>query len=531
LFTQVLIANTGKYGYGLFTPIGYTKIPLRFKSYGNYLEYSRIKTNKGIDAANDFYTTEFKKLPASYIDYLPLTAGSSFPLTGSLDILMAGNNQFLKLEASSSGTGYVHGIVSNSGGNTLFGTDRSSGGALITGSLPYASIFTSIGATAVQFGTDQVARMTILPSSGNVGIGTTNPTAKLEVNGSTTINGDLSFDDAARTITNNLAGTFRLTNPADAGQMVLNAGTTSGYYAQIKLAGNSHASAGLQFITGGSERMSVLSNGNLGIGTSSPSEKLVIGGINSTNNNDQNALLFTDLGGNTLGKIGSRRGINGYDGALMFYTPDATTSVVTERMRINSVGNIGIGSISPSEKLVIGGINSTNNNDQNSILFTDLGGNTLGKIGSRRGVNGYDGTLIFYTPDGATAAVTERMRINSFGNIGIGTASASEKLSVNGNISAKKLIVTQTGWSDYVFDKDYKLRSLSSLETFINQNKHLPDIPSAKEVEEKGISVGDNQALLLKKIEELTLYMIEMNKKIEVLQNENLKLKKQIGKK
>jgi hypothetical protein len=65
------------------------------------------------------------------------------------------------------------------------------------------------------------------------------------------------------------------------------------------------------------------------------------------------------------------------------------------------------------------------------------------------------------------------------------------------------------GWSDYVFNDDYKLRSLSSLESFIKQNKHLPEVPSAKEVEEKGISVGDNQALLLKKIEELTLYVIE----------------------
>ncbi len=79
----------------------------------------------------------------------------------------------------------------------------------------------------------------------------------------------------------------------------------------------------------------------------------------------------------------------------------------------------------------------------------------------------------------------------------------------------KKIIVTQFGWSDYVFAKDYKLRSLTSLETFINQHKHLPEIPSAKEVAEKGVSVGDNQALLLKKIEELTLYVIQLNQKIE----------------
>jgi hypothetical protein len=103
------------------------------------------------------------------------------------------------------------------------------------------------------------------------------------------------------------------------------------------------------------------------------------------------------------------------------------------------------------------------------------------------------------------------------GNVGIGTSSPSEKLSVNGNISTKKLIVTQLGWSDYVFDTKYKLRSLSSLESFIKKHNHLPELPSAKEVAEKGISVGDNQALLLKKIEELTLYVIQQQKEINNL--------------
>jgi hypothetical protein len=116
------------------------------------------------------------------------------------------------------------------------------------------------------------------------------------------------------------------------------------------------------------------------------------------------------------------------------------------------------------------------------------------------------------------------------GNVGIGTTTPSAKLFVEGNISANgvitapKITVTQLGWSDCVFDKKYKLRSLSSLESFIKQNKHLPEVPSAKEVEENGISVGDNQVLLLKKIEELTLYVIKQQKQIN-------DLKKQIDKK
>jgi hypothetical protein len=116
------------------------------------------------------------------------------------------------------------------------------------------------------------------------------------------------------------------------------------------------------------------------------------------------------------------------------------------------------------------------------------------------------------------------------GNVGIGTTSPSERLSVNGKISAKKIIVTQLGWSDYVFDKKYKLRSLFSLENFIKENKHLPEVPTAKEVEEKGISVGDNQALLLKKIEELTLYVIKLDKQNRILTLSNKELNNRLSK-
>lgn len=110
------------------------------------------------------------------------------------------------------------------------------------------------------------------------------------------------------------------------------------------------------------------------------------------------------------------------------------------------------------------------------------------------------------------------------GNLGIGTNATSDRLTVNGNIVAKKIKLTQLGWSDYVFGKDYQLRSLYSLENYILENKRLPEIPSAKDVEENGISVGETQALLLSKIEELTLYIIAQQKEID-------QLKKLVGKK
>jgi hypothetical protein len=96
-----------------------------------------------------------------------------------------------------------------------------------------------------------------------------------------------------------------------------------------------------------------------------------------------------------------------------------------------------------------------------------------------------------------------------------GNVYASGNISAYGFIKIKKIIVTQTVWPDYVFATDYNLRSLSSLEAFIKEGKHLPEVPSAKDVEEKGISVGDNQALQLRKIEELTLYIINQQKQID----------------
>lgn len=108
------------------------------------------------------------------------------------------------------------------------------------------------------------------------------------------------------------------------------------------------------------------------------------------------------------------------------------------------------------------------------------------------------------------------------GNVGIGTSTPPEKLSVEGTIAARKVKVTQALWPDYVFDKKYKLLSLEEVERYIQKNSHLPAVPSASEVQKEGIDVGDNQAMLLRKIEELTLYLIEQNKKIVELEK-NLK--------
>lgn len=111
------------------------------------------------------------------------------------------------------------------------------------------------------------------------------------------------------------------------------------------------------------------------------------------------------------------------------------------------------------------------------------------------------------------------------GNIGINTDNPNPtfKLSVNGSIRAKEVKV-ETGWADYVFDKKYPLIPLKEVENYIGKNKHLPDVPSAAQVARNGVNVGETEVILLKKIEELTLYLIQQQKEIE-------KLKKHIQKK
>ncbi len=114
----------------------------------------------------------------------------------------------------------------------------------------------------------------------------------------------------------------------------------------------------------------------------------------------------------------------------------------------------------------------------------------------------------------------ERMRLDLNGNLGIGVNDTKGyKLAVNGKIRTKEIKVEASDWPDYVFNAAHEMPSLRELETFIRENHHLPDIPSASETAEDGIDLGKMNTRLLKKIEELTLYIIEQEKRIQKLED------------
>jgi hypothetical protein len=139
--------------------------------------------------------------------------------------------------------------------------------------------------------------------------------------------------------------------------------------------------------------------------------------------------------------------------------------------------------------------------------------------------NGVQAMSLFQSPTASTFYTNTNfafMPASGTGNVGIGTTNPTNKLSVNGSIRSHEVIVELANWPDYVFSPSYKLPSLASVEQHIKEHSHLPNIPSAKTMEANGQSIGETQRLMMEKIEELTLYIIEQNKRIEKLEADKL---------
>ncbi|WP_299189856.1 hypothetical protein [uncultured Aquimarina sp.] len=195
--------------------------------------------------------------------------------------------------------------------------------------------------------------------------------------------------------------------------------------------------------------------------------------------------------------------------------------------QVGANGNVGIGTINPTQKLdVNGGIQSKalvlldanlgSNSDYTAIYREDLG-NDNAVVKLRIGDDALGSFNIGYK-NWRNGEWVSTFYVNNYGKIGIGTTTPDAKLAVNGNIHTKEVKVDLIGWADYVFKEDYDLPTLEQVENHITTKGHLINIPSAAEVAENGIQLGEMNAKLLEKIEELTLYTIEQEKRIKSLE-------------
>ncbi|WP_205945796.1 hypothetical protein [Pedobacter frigiditerrae] len=241
--------------------------------------------------------------------------------------------------------------------------------------------------------------------------------------------------------------------------------------------------------------------------------------------------------GDATGKmvLGTRRYYNKLGAGSQWYFGDDLV--------IDGGGNVGVGTLNPRAKIdvatyindgVLGSVlgRLVEGDDTGSGTFVGLRG-----FGTQSALNGKsfaiehsfygetNSSISFYRGNSRTGGYLtfstnsnyETMRIDPNGNVGIGTTTPNEKLAVNGKIRAKEIKVepNPATWPDYVFESDYKVGTLEELESYVKINKHLPEMPTAKEVAANGLELGEMNKLLLKKVEELTLHLIEKDKQLQ----------------
>ncbi|WP_052266453.1 hypothetical protein [Pedobacter kyungheensis] len=319
----------------------------------------------------------------------------------------------------------------------------------------------------------------------------------------------------------------------------------------------------LSSVIGGSSYMM----GNLGIGTQNPNERLVVNGnlkviLDQANFPGKNVTGIVALGysGITGAQNWALRGVyqhgfgvgnNADGGDLDLIKSWNGNTILATKTDGTGLGYVGIGTTAPNAKLDIAGNMALQSAIINTSLRPAISTQAIGgeiRSYSQSGYGADDGLLRLSAGAGSSPGIMsyidissystvpdmnqnivfgtggqEKMRINENGNLGIGTTNPTEKLAVNGKIRAREIKVEATNWPDYVFEEGYKVETLQSLESYIKANKHLPDMPSAKEVETNGIAVSEMLKLQQKKIEELTLLLIQKDKELKK-EKENNKL-------
>jgi len=300
---------------------------------------------------------------------------------------------------------------------------------------------------------------------------------------------------------------------------------------------------------GNNTALKILPNKYVGIGTANPDHILTVRGENATVD------IQSTADGQRPGLSMRYQNSSSAGSNIYYYTADANTyfdnlysntagtnygsfnfrsrdeqSQLTSRLFLNGQnGNVGIGTSTPATKLEVitstdydqlsltkntvegdkgSGIIFRNRVDDGSI--TDIGGI---QVRLKHGGTGFiSGSLSLYTK--YNSSKVEAVTINPQGDMGIGTLSPTEKLAVNGKIRAKEIKVEASNWPDYIFEEGYKVGSLEELESYIKTNKRLPEMPAAKEIETNGLMLGEVVKLQQKKIEELTLHLIEKDKEL-----------------
>ena len=343
-----------------------------------------------------------------------------------------------------------------------------------------------------------------IANNGNVGIGTNVPNSKLHVEGE---------------IASMYLKSTGTQKPSTINFGSKGSSTTSIGFNNNILTFNLNSSDGSYiFRKQGVKILTLKADGNVGIGTSSPTEKLEI-------EKDGNAFIkltnTDDLYGShmRLGAVST----NGYketqlqfEGKLGFYDHSADAW----RMRILEDGNVGIGTATPIAKLHV--------KDGALLLDGDMTDWTNSGWRPR-----------FQTPLGTVWASSKKVSTGGNYYLGFGMTNSGWyfmqrkdnktkryvcRISQDGEIFATRVKVQQMNWSDFVFEANYELEPLKELEDYIKVNKHLPNIPSEQEIKEDGLDLGNMQKIQMQKIEELTLYIIELNKKNEKLQERIFKL-------
>jgi hypothetical protein len=370
-----------------------------------------------------------------------------------------------------------------------------------------------------------------ITNTGNVGIGTTNPQNSLDVR--------YGITAATTDFVSGTAGTEIQIGPD---------------------ASTGNTACRLQAYTAGATAFgNVVVNpfgGNVGIGTTTPSLPLDVKGPNTIARFESNAasalIYFTPSGQKqwrigagsvNTGDFGIRNDTDGIEAinvsaagnvavqgnlsvAGMFSASNFSSTGTSSFKSLTTTGSVGIGTVASSQDQL-----SISNGPSARTQFILSDGNTaslmLAAGNSKAGVLASDVSLQFRTgvtypsaDNGGTTAMT----ILPSGNVGIGMTTPTYKLDVNGTIHASEVLVDTTG-ADYVFKPAYKLASLSEVEGAIKRDGHLPGIPSAQEMSSRGVNVGDLQTKLLAKVEELTLLMIQQDKKVQQQSQELQELK------